>query len=151
VIGVLLAGGVRRVNGLIVIYGRLQPIVATIATGAVYLRHRLWLRPFPGGSSTDLADALTGRLFGVMPTSLVVLLGVVLLVWVPSAARSRPRRLCRRLVGGRGLHVRRADPARQVHGLCRCRPARAAIGGLFLTFFTYSGEASAPRSATPIR
>ena len=32
------------------------------------------LRPFPGGSvNEDLADALTGRVFGVVPASLVAL------------------------------------------------------------------------------
>ena len=59
-------------NGAIVIFGRLQPIVATIATGAVYFGIALLLRPFPGGAvNEDLADALTGRLFGVVPASLV--------------------------------------------------------------------------------
>src|SRR5690348_15187732 len=85
VIGVLAAGLVcGAINGAIVIYGRLQPIVATIATGAVYYGIGLLLRPFPGGSvDEDLADALTGKLFDVIPTSLVALLVVVLVVWVP--------------------------------------------------------------------
>ncbi|RUY62630.1 ABC transporter permease, partial [Mesorhizobium sp. M7A.F.Ca.CA.001.05.1.1] len=41
------------INGAIVIYGRLQPIVATIATGAVYYGIGLLLRPFPGGSVNE--------------------------------------------------------------------------------------------------
>ena len=50
VLGVLLAGLVcGALNGLIVIYGRLQPIVATIATGAVFFGVALLLRPVPGG------------------------------------------------------------------------------------------------------
>ncbi len=130
-------------NGAIVIYGRLQPIVATIATGAVFFGIALMLRPFPGGSvNEDLADALTGRLFGVMPASLVALLAVVLLVWVPF----------RRSVTGRaayaagssevaaymsGVPIRRAKfMAYTLGGLL------ASIGGLFLTFFTYTGEAA---------
>ena len=41
VVGVLLSGlACGAINGLIVIFGRLQPIVTTIATGAVYLRPR---------------------------------------------------------------------------------------------------------------
>ncbi|TIV95975.1 MAG: TonB-dependent receptor, partial [Mesorhizobium sp.] len=72
------------VNGAIVIYGRLQPIVATIATGAVFFGLALLLRPVPGGSvNEDLADFLTGRFFGVVPASLVALLVIVLVVWVP--------------------------------------------------------------------
>jgi ribose transport system permease protein len=144
VIAVLLAGSAcGAINGAIVIYGRLQPIVATIATGAVFFGIALLLRPFPGGSvNEDLADALTGKLFGVIPTSLVVLLAVVLIVWVPF----------RRSVLGRaayaagssevaaymsGVPIRRAKfAAYTLAGLL------AAIGGLFLTFFTYTGEAA---------
>src|SRR5262245_14147176 len=51
VIAVLLTGTIcGAINGAIVIWGRLQPIVATIATGAVYYGLALLLRPFPGGS-----------------------------------------------------------------------------------------------------
>lgn len=131
------------INGIIVIYGRLQPIVATIATGAVYFGLALMLRPFPGGTvNEDLADAMTGRLFGVIPASLVVLLATVLLIWVPF----------RRSVIGRaayaagssevaaymsGMPIRRAKfAAYTLSGLF------AAFGGLFLTFFTYTGEAA---------
>ena len=58
VIGVLLTGCVcGAINGLIVIYGRLQPIVTTIATGAVYYGIALALRPVPGGDvNAALAD-----------------------------------------------------------------------------------------------
>lgn len=131
------------INGIIVIYGRLQPIVATIATGAVYFGLALMLRPFPGGTvNEDLADAMTGRLFGAIPASLVVLLATVLLIWVPF----------RRSVIGRaayaagssevaaymsGMPIRRAKfAAYTLSGLF------AAFGGLFLTFFTYTGEAA---------
>ncbi|MBN9070054.1 MAG: ABC transporter permease [Rhizobiales bacterium] len=144
VIGVLLAGLLcGALNGAIVIYGRLQPIVATIATGAVYFGIALLLRPTPGGSvNEDLADVLTGRIFGVVPTSLATLLVVVLVVWVPFS----------RSVLGRaayasgssevsaymsGMPIRRAKfAAYTLAGLL------AAIGGLFLTFFTYTGEAA---------
>ena len=50
VAGVLAAGlACGAVNGVVVIYGRLQPIVATIATGAIYFGIALALRPVPGG------------------------------------------------------------------------------------------------------
>ena len=49
-LGVLLTGlACGAINGLIVIYGRLQPIVTTIATGAIYYGIALGLRPVPGG------------------------------------------------------------------------------------------------------
>ncbi len=141
VLGTGLACG--ALNGLIVIVGRLQPIVATIATGAMFFGLALLLRPFPGGSvNEDLADALTGRLFGVVPASLVVLLAVVLFVWVPFS----------RSVTGRAAY---ASGSSEIAAYMSGVPIRwakfiayalsgllAAIGGLFLTFFTYTGEAA---------
>lgn len=144
VVAVLAAGlACGALNGAIVIYGRLQPIVATIATGAIFFGLALLLRPFPGGSVNEgLADALTGRLFGVVPTSLVVLAGVVLLVWVPFSRSVFGRAAY--AVGSSeiaaymsGMPIRRAKfMAYALGGLL------AAIGGLFLTFFTYTGEAA---------
>jgi ribose transport system permease protein len=144
VAAVLLTGAVcGAVNGLLVIVGRLQPIVATIATGAIYFGLALLLRPFPGGSVNEtLADALTGRVFGVVPASLVALGAVILLVWIPF----------RRSVTGRAAYAAgSSEPAAYMSGV----PIRrgkfaaytlagllAAMGGLFLTFFTYTGEAA---------
>ncbi|ANK76776.1 sugar ABC transporter permease (plasmid) [Ensifer adhaerens] len=131
------------INGAIVIYGRLQPIVATIATGAVYFGFALLLRPFPGGSVNEgLADALTGRIFGVVPASLVALAAVVVVIWVPFS----------RSVYGRAAYaVGSSETAAYMSGM----PIRrgkllaytlaglvAALGGLFLTFFTYTGDAA---------
>ncbi|MER9948330.1 ABC transporter permease [Mesorhizobium sp. M0047] len=131
------------INGAIVIYGRLQPIVATIATGAIYYGIGLLLRPFPGGSvNEDLADALTGRVFGEVPASLVVLLAIVLVIWVPFS---------RSVLGRAAYAAGSSETAAYMSGV----PIRrgkfaaytlagllAAIGGLFLTFFTYTGEAA---------
>lgn len=136
-------------NGLIVLFGRLQPIVATIGTGAIYFGIALMLRPLPGGSVNEtLADAMTGKLLGVVPTSLVFLLAIVLVVWVPFS----------RSVAGRaayaagsseqsaymsGVPIRRGKlAAYALSGLL------AGMGGLFLTFFTYSGEASTASAST---
>jgi ribose transport system permease protein len=144
VVAVLAVGLVcGAVNGLIVIYGRLQPIVATIATGAIYFGVALAIRPTPGGSVDEtLADALTGRLFGLVPTSLVALAAVVLLVWVPFS-RSTTGRAAYATGSSEtaaymsGVPIRRAKfVAYAVAGLL------AGIGGLFVTFFTYTGEAA---------
>jgi ribose transport system permease protein len=144
VIAVLLSGtACGAVNGAIVIWGRLQPIVATIATGAVYFGLALLLRPFPGGSVNEgLADALTGRIFGVVPASLVALLVVVLIVWVPFS----------RSMAGRAAYAAGSQEAAAYMSGLPIRMGKlvayslagllAAIGGLFLTFFTYTGEAA---------
>jgi ribose transport system permease protein len=144
VAGVLLTGlACGALNGLLVIVGRLQPIVATIATGAIFFGLALLLRPFPGGSvNEDLADALTGKIFGMIPASLVALGAVVLFVWIPF----------RRSTLGRAAYAAgSSEPAAYMSGV----PIRrgkfaayllsglfAAMGGLFLTFFTYTGEAA---------
>jgi ribose transport system permease protein len=141
---VLLVGALcGAINGAIVIFGRLQPIVTTIATGAIYFGIALALRPFPGGSvNSDLADALTGKLFGTIPASLVVLALVVLIVWVPFS-RSVTGRAAYAAGSSEvaaymsGVPIRRAKfIAYTLSGLL------ASIGGLFLTFFTQTGEAS---------
>jgi len=137
------------INALIVIFGRLQPIVTTIATGAVFYGAALALRPVPGGDvNTALADALTGQLPGGVPASLSLLLAVVVVVWLPF----------RRSVIGRaayavgssevaaymsGVPIRRAKfVAYTLSGLL------ASMAGLFVTFITYTGEASAANAST---
>ena len=74
VIAVLATGLVcGAINGLIVIYGRLQPIVATIASGAVYYGIALALRPQDAVAHDEAWLRLTvpyARLQGCRPLSL---------------------------------------------------------------------------------
>ncbi len=131
-------------NGAIIVYGRLQPIITTLATGTIYYGLSLGLRPVPGGEiHAGLADALTGALPGGVPAMLVVLLVVVLLVWVPYR---------RSEVGRATLAIGSSLPAAYMSGVNISRTILvtytlagllAAIGGLLLTCVTYSGEASA--------
>jgi len=145
VIGVLLAGlACGAINGLIVIYGRLQPIVATIASGAVFFGVALLFRPVPGGDVYGpLADALTGRIFDVAPASLAALVVVVLVLWVPYR---------RSAIGRAAYAVGSSETAAYMSGVpvgaakfCAylLSGLAASLAGLFLTFVTYSGEASA--------
>jgi ribose transport system permease protein len=150
ILGVLLTGLVcGAINGLIVIYGRLQPIVATIATGAAFFGVALLLRPVPGGDVYGpVADALTGKIFDVAPASLVALAVVVLVLWIPYS---------RSPIGRAAYAVGSSESAAYISGV----PVDAAkffayvlsgltasLGGLFLTFVTYSGEASAANANT---
>jgi ribose transport system permease protein len=131
------------VNGAFVVWGRLQPIITTLATGTVYFGLALGLRPVPGGDvQAGLADALTGALPGGVPATLVVLLAVILVVWVPYR---------RSALGRAALAIGSAEPAAYMSGvdIGRTRLVTytlagllAAIGGLLLTCITYSGEAS---------
>lgn len=132
------------INGAIIVYGRLQPIITTLATGTIYYGIALGLRPVPGGDvHAGLADALTGALPGGVPAMLVVLIAVVLLVWVPYR---------RSAVGRAALAIGSSEAAAYMSGVNIGRTKivaytlsglLAAIGGLLLTFVTYSGEASA--------
>ena len=150
VVTVLLVGCVcGAVNGLIVIFGRLQPIVTTIATGSVYYGAALALRPVPGGDvNGSLASALTGQTFGVVPSSLLLLAALVAFVWLPFRRSTIGRAVY--AVGSSevaaymsGVPIQRAKfIAYVLSGLL------AAIAGLFLTLITYSGEASAANGNT---
>ena len=147
---VILAGCLAGlINGAVVVYGRLQPIIATLATGAIYYGIALGIRPIPGGDvDADLADFVTGLLWDTVPTVLVLLLIVVLVVWVPF----------RRSVIGRGCYATgSAEGAAYLSGVAIGRSKLAAyslsgflcaIAGLVQTFYTYSGEASAPSAGT---
>jgi ribose transport system permease protein len=150
VIGVLATGAAcGAINALIIIYGRLQPIVTTIATGAVYYGAALALRRVPGGDiDATLGDALTGKLGDWLPASLVLLLGLVLVVWVPFR-RSETGRAVYAIGSAEmaaymsGVPIRRAKfAAYTLSGLL------ASVAGLFITCITSSGEASAANGST---
>jgi ribose transport system permease protein len=162
----LLAG---FVNGCVVVYGRIQPIIATLATGAIFIGIALFLRPTPGGKiNDDLNWALTNSLgdfastvhifddgsapwfqpFAGIPVPFVLLVLITLLVWVPF----------RRSVTGRAVYaVGSAEGAAYMSGLPieRARIAAftlagffAACGGLFLAIQTSSGNADIPQAGT---
>lgn len=134
-------------NGAIVVWGRLQPIIVTLATGAVFFGVALLLRPSPGGEvSEGLADALTGRLFGAVPATLVLLAALVVLGWMPF----------RRTVIGRACYaVGSSEQAAFLSGVPSQRAKfvaytaaglLAGVAGLLLSLISLSGEASAPQA-----
>ena len=155
------------VNGCVVVYGRIQPIIATLATGAVFLGLALFLRPSPGGDvDGDLSWAMTNDLYEVaatygfadggeapwfawirsVPVSLVLLVLVALLAWVPFA----------RSVTGRTVYaIGSGEGAAYMSGLPIDRARLAAftlggffagLGGLYLALQTSSGNADIPQA-----
>ena len=157
------------VNGCVVVYGRLQPIIATLATGAVYLGLALYLRPTPGGEiDKDLAWALTNDLYELastygwfdggdaawfqpiawIPVPLILIVLVVVLVWLPFRAT----------VTGRNVYaVGSNEQAAFMSGLAIDRARLAAftlagffagVGGLYLAIQTSSGNADVPQAGS---
>ncbi|HYY30745.1 MAG TPA: ATP-binding cassette domain-containing protein [Chthoniobacterales bacterium] len=140
----VLASGLAAgsINAAIVVFGRIQPIIATLATGAIYFGIALLLRPTPGGEvSEDLSNALTYDLGGV-PTTFLLVLSILLFVWWPF----------RNSVLGRSCYaIGSSENAAYMSGLAigRSRFAAyalsgflAAAGGLLLSLISLSGEAS---------
>jgi ribose transport system permease protein len=155
------------VNGAVVVYGRIQPIIATLATGAIYIGIALFLRPQPGGKiDDDLNWAMTNSLgdfastahifddgaapwftpFAWIPVPFVLLAVIALVVWVPF----------RRSVTGRAVYaIGSAEGAAYMSGLNINRAKIlaftlggffAACGGLFLAIETSSGNADIPQA-----
>jgi len=155
------------INGCVVVYGRIQPIIATLATGAIFMGIALFLRPSPGGSvDGDLSWAATNDLFEVaatyglfddgkaawfqpiawLPVPLLLILITAALIWMPFA----------RSVTGRSVYaVGSGEGAAYMSGLNINRAKLAAftlggffagIGGLYLALQTSSGNADIPQA-----
>ena len=149
-------------NGLIVVLGRIQPIIATLATGAIAIGLALTIRPSPGGDiDDDLNWAITNTVFDFaetygladdgnaawlapfanIPVPLILLLVIGLAVWLPF----------KRTVTGRTIYaVGSAEGAAFMSGLPIARAKIAAFtlagffascGGLYLAIQTSSGNA----------
>ena len=150
VLTVLLTGVVcGAINGAIVVLGRLQPIIVTIATGAIYYGCALWLRPAPGGTiNSDFGDALVGSLPGGIPVTLILILGVVFLFWIPYKNS---------VLGRAAYAVGSSEQAAFMSGIPIGRAkflaylmagVLASIAGLLLTCLTDSGEANSILGST---
>jgi ribose transport system permease protein len=158
----LLAGtAFGLINGIIVVYGRLQPIIVTLATGAIAIGLALFIRPKPGGEiDGDLNWAVTNSLwdfvdtyqlfdpdagwfspFAWIPAPLILLLVMAFAVWIPF----------RKSVTGRTVYaIGSAEGAAYMSGLPINRAKIvafalagffAACGGLYLAIQTSSGNA----------
>jgi ribose transport system permease protein len=167
VVSVLAGAAFGFLNGVIVVYGRIQSIIATLATGAIAIGLALLLRPKPGGDvDEDLNWALTNSIsdfaetYGLfedgkaawlapvawIPVPIILLVLIVVLVWVPF----------RRSVIGRTVYaIGSAEGAAYMSGLPIDRAKIAAFtlsgffagcAGLFLAIQTSSGNADIPQA-----
>ncbi len=76
----LIGAGAGLLNGLLVTYGRLQPIIVTIATLAIWQGVALLVLPQPGGSIPGVVtNLLAGNIAG-LPASLIIFI-LLILFW----------------------------------------------------------------------
>lgn len=142
-----IGGAVGAVNGWLVAYLRLQSIAATLATMIICQGIALVILNAPGGAVSDwIADELTGRLWGFVPVSGLVV-AVVIGLWL----------LVRRTDYGVALYAIGADePAAALSGV-NVRRTRFltfvaagmlyGLAGLMLSAQTATGN---PNSGTPL-
>lgn len=136
------------INGTAVIYGRIQPIVVTLATGSIFSGVALLLRPTPGGTVDDgLADALTYDIHGV-PTSAIIIVCVLVITCF----------VLRRTLFGLSLYaIGSAESAAFMTGIrvnivklaaFACAGLFAALAGLAVSMVTQTGDAGIGPSYT---
>ncbi len=151
-------------NGCLVVYGRLQPIIATLASSAVFIGLALFLRPAPGGAiNGDLAFALTFDLNEALVAS-----GSGALTGPLSAAGHIPTTaLFALLMAGLWLYFKRTRYGLETYAVgasaeaaymsgVRVQRVRliayglsgffAGVGGLFLALQTGAGNADIPQA-----
>jgi ribose transport system permease protein len=152
-------------NGCLVVYGRLQPIIATLASSAIFIGIALFIRPTPGGTiNGDLAFAMTYDLnealmavglsglsgslawCGQIPTTVFFAL-LMALIW--TSFKRTQYGLEAYAIGASaeaafmsGVQVKRAKlVAYSLAGFF------AGVGGLYLALQTSSGNANIPQAS----
>lgn len=127
-------------NGAAVVYGRVPPIVTTLASGSIYSGLALLLRPTPGGDIDEaLSDALTYDVFKV-PTSLILIVATVMLLAVPLRRTRFGMSLyaigsAREAAVMTGIRVPAATLAAYAIG-----GILAALAGLYISMVTQTGD-----------
>lgn len=138
-IGLLLGAGAGLINGCLVAYGRLQPILVTLATLSIFDGLAIKVLPEPGGA---IPPGYTNVLTNVSAPWGFVFVGVVLLIWwvfrrtrfgVSVYALGNDEEAAR----AQGIDVRRVKIGAYV--LCS---TLAAAGGLFYSATTTAGDAT---------
>jgi ribose transport system permease protein len=160
--GSVLAGGIATtcivlacaalcglINGAVVVYGRLQPIVVTLATGSIFSGLARYVRPSPGGDvPSQFARFFTGRAFEYIPVSAIILGFSLFCIWIPYRTRKYGQALY--AVGGNenaafvsGIKINAVKlRVYMLAGMC------AGICGILLTAQTRSGDPNAMNNFT---
>jgi ribose transport system permease protein len=135
------AGGL--INGILVAYGRLQPIIVTLATGSIYSGFALYLRPNPGGEVPfEYVDKLTGLWRGRFPDSLFLLAALIGCWLIFRKTKLRTRIVAIGSSQG-AAYMSGVNVARTKVIAYTASGIASGFAGLFLTAQTASGDANA--------
>jgi ribose transport system permease protein len=131
------------VNGVLIAYGRIQPIIVTLATGYIFAGIALRVREQPGGYVPfERADLLTGLQGGKAPRALFVLVAL-LIFWLLFKRTA----LCTRIfaIGSSqgAAYMSGIDVVRTKIWTYTLVGFFSALAGVFLTAQTASGDANA--------
>lgn len=139
--GTLLIGvSAGALNGILVVFGRLEPLIATLGTSFVFGGIALQIRPQPGGSVPPwFATMLTGN-FSFLPYSLVLLLTTVVLIWTP-LRKSRIGRAIQAVGNNEhSAYISGLNPKRAKLFAYATAGLLTTVAGLFITAQTTSGD-----------
>lgn len=76
-LALLIGAGAGLVNGLIVSYARIAPLIATLATSSIFIGIALLVLPQPGGSAPEWLTVATSDSIGSLPVAVIWLMGLV--------------------------------------------------------------------------
>lgn len=131
---------IGAINGSLIAYLGLPPLVVTLAMSSVSAGVALYILPQPGGSVPQWFSNISIILVGPVPLSVLLLVGVPLALWYPF--RRLPIGTATLAVGAdelaaynSGIDVRRTRAITYViAGLFSC------LGGIFVTMTSMSGD-----------
>jgi len=140
--GLFVGAAAGWINGMIIVKGRFQPIIVTLATSFIFMGIGMYMLPAPGGEVVNgFSKLMIGTLsFGKIPKSILWLLFSVLIIWLP-LRRSRLGQSIYAIGGNEnaayvsGIHVERTKIYTYTLAGIFC-----AIAGILLTAQTGVGD-----------
>jgi ribose transport system permease protein len=140
VVAIAIGAAAGLVNGLIVSYGRIAPLIATLATSSIFLGFALFVLPSPGGTIPGWLSTWTAGSIGSVPVAGLWVVLAIFLGWL--IMRRTPFGIDLQALGGSesaswsaGIKVTRVRILAYVaSGVC------AALAGIMLGGLTQSGD-----------